>query len=549
MSSTPVEVPQQPPVPRSGSLYAALVGLGLVVLLFAFRSGLKEMERVWGTPEYSYAYLIPFLSFYVLSVRLPALRTVAIGESWTGVWIMFVGILAFVFGELSAIYVIVQYAFLLTLWGLVLTVIGVRGVRVLWASLAFLIFLVPLPNFVQITISSSLQLISSELGTSMLRLMGLAVFLEGNVIDLGTYKLQVVEACSGLRYLFPLMSFGFLCAVLFRGPVLQRWLIFLSSVPITIVMNSFRIAVTGVLVNRWGTEAAEGFLHYFEGWVIFTACLVMMFVEMTLLAKLGGRKLVEVFDPDFPGLATYRGWFAGRSPGKPVVVALMLVVVGAVISVTLGDRQEKVPAHVALNTFPLAIGDWRGSERTIGAAELDVLKLTDYTVVNYVNSRDTASVELYIAYYGSQRKGTSAHSPRACLPGSGWRFDNFEQVVVPEIQADGAPLPVNRVLMSMGEDRLLVYYWFMQRGRNVTSEYSAKWYIFWDSITKRRTDGALVRLITPVGDVSQVPAADARLNGFLQKVYPSLYYYIPQADAVSASPSPADLLKPRSATP
>ena len=274
-----------------------------------------------------------------------------------------------------------------------------------------------------------------------------------------------------------------------------------------------------------------------------------MFFEMALLAKLGGRKLVEVFDPDIPGLATYRGWFAGRSPGKPVVVALMLVVVGAVMSVTLGDRQERVPAHVALNTFPLDIGDWKGSERTIGAAELDVLKLTDYTVVNYVNARDAAAVELYIAYYGSQRKGNSVHSPRACLPGSGWRFDNFEQVGVPEIQADGAPLPVNRVLMSMGEDRLLVYYWFMQRGRNVTSEYSAKWYIFWDSITKRRTDGALVRLVTSVADVSQVPAAEARLNGFLRQVYPSLYYYIPQADAVPASPSPADLLNRGSATP
>ncbi|MEQ1802933.1 MAG: VPLPA-CTERM-specific exosortase XrtD [Gammaproteobacteria bacterium] len=530
-------------------MYAAVLALGIVVLLFTFRSGLKEMERVWGTPEYSYAYLIPFLSFYVLAIRLGALRAAGYAESWAGVWVVAVGLLAFAFGELSAIYAIVQYAFLLMLWGLVITVIGVSGTRVIWAALAFLIFLVPLPNFIQISLSSGLQLVSSELGTLMIRLMGLPVFLEGNVIDLGTYKLQVVEACNGLRYLFPLMSFGFLCAVVFRGPVWQRWLIFLSSVPITIVMNSFRIAVTGVLVNRWGTQAAEGFLHYFEGWVIFSACLLLMFGEMALLAKVAGKPLIEVFDVDLPPMSDFQGWFAGRSLGGPVIAALLLLVGGAVISVLLAGRQEKVPEHVSLGTFPLSVGEWRGTERQIGDAELDVLKLTDYTMIGYSSARDASSVELYVAYYDSQRKGTSAHSPRACLPGSGWRFDEFDQVSLPDVQADGAPIPVNRVLMSMGEERLLVYYWFMQRGRNVTSEYAAKWYIFWDSVTRQRTDGALVRVITSVDDASRVPEADARLTGFLREVYPTLYYHIPQADAVPRRSSPADVLGPSSASP
>ena len=548
-SSTQPSIGTQPSLRWSGGVYATVLAVGLVVLLFTFRSGLKEMERVWGTPEYSYAYLIPFLSLYVLAIRLPALRAAGFAESWTGVWVSAAGLLLYAFGELSAIYAIVQYAFLMMLWGLVLSVIGVAGARLIWASMAFLIFLVPLPNFIQISLSSGLQLISSELGTSMLRLIGLPVFLEGNVIDLGTYKLQVVEACSGLRYLFPLMSFGFLCAVLFRGPVWQRWVIFLSSVPITIVMNSFRIAVTGVLVNRWGTEAAEGFLHYFEGWVIFSACLVLMFVLMAVLARLARKSMSEVFDPDIPPMETFRGWFADRSLGAPVLATLLLLIVAAILSVVLTGREEKVPAHVSLLQFPLSLGEWRGRERAIGRDELDVLKLTDYAMIDYASAEAATPVELYVAYYDSQRTGVSAHSPRACLPGSGWRFDEFDQVSLPDIQADGAPIPVNRVLMSMGEDRLLVYYWFMQRGRNVTSEYAAKWYIFWDSLTKQRTDGALVRLITPVPRGADVAESDALLTGFLRKAYPALYFHIPQADAVPASPSPEDLLRPAPASP
>jgi len=524
----------------SGGLYAGTLAVAVGILFFAFWSGLTEMERVWGLPEYSHGYLIPFLSLYVLSVRLSDLRRSGIAESWLGVVVMAIGLMAFVFGELSAIYAIVQYAFLIVLWGLVLTVIGRRGFRVIWASMAFLIFLVPLPNFIQFNLSTSLQLVSSELGTSMLRMMGAAVFLEGNVIDLGIYKLQVVEACSGLRYLFPLMSFGFLCAVLFRGPVWQRWFIFLSSLPITIVMNSFRIAVTGLLVNRFGIQAAEGFLHYFEGWVIFTACLVIMFAEMAVLAKVAGRRLDDVFDLEVPSIDSFRGWFAGRVVGRHLSAAVVLLLLGAAASVFLAGRTEQVPAHVSLSTFPLLIGEWRGQERSLGTDELDVLKLTDYALVDYVNPVQAGVVQLYVAYYESQRKGTSAHSPRACLPGGGWKFDEFSQAEIPNIQANGESVPVNRVLMSQGESRQLVYYWFMQRGRNVTNEYMTKWYIFSDSITKQRTDGALLRLVTPVGDVTEIEAADARLGQFLRDAYPSLYFHIPQDKAVSAVIVPTD---------
>jgi len=320
------------PSERRRTLEPGLFVVAFIVLLLAFRNGITNMLGYWEHPEYSHGYLIPVISLYLLAVRLVVLERANPAPSWLGVGVVLAGLAGFLLGELSAPYVIVQYSFVLTLWGLVLTQVGWRGIQVLWPVLLFMLFMVPLPGFVQYSLSSELQLISSTLGTYMLRLMGLSVFLEGNVIDLGSFKLQVEEAGTGLRYLFPLMSFGMLCAVMLVAPAWQRIALFLSSVPIAIVMNSFRIAVTGVLVNSYGTEAAEGFLHYFEGWVIFIICLVIVFLEVAVLAMLGGRQLDDVLDFKLPTRETLQGLGALLRPNRPLIGAVVLLTAAALAS-------------------------------------------------------------------------------------------------------------------------------------------------------------------------------------------------------------------------
>ena len=103
----------------------------------------------------------------------------------------------------------------------------------------------------------------------------------------------MAEACNGLRYLFPLTSFGFLCAFLFRGPLWQKAIIFLSTLPITVLMNSFRIGVIGILVEYYGISMARGFLHDFEGWIVFMACVGILFLEMWVFAKLRRERFVD----------------------------------------------------------------------------------------------------------------------------------------------------------------------------------------------------------------------------------------------------------------
>src|SRR5205085_11603535 len=142
---------------------------------------------------------------------------------------------------------------------LALTFMGWQGFKEVWVALLLLAFMIPLPDFLYQSVSAQSQLISSQLGVAIIRLFGISVLLEGNVIDLGSYKLQVVEACSGLRYLYPLLSVGFLMAYMYPAALRWRLLLLLSTIPITVITNSMRIAITGVLIQRWGSGMGEGF--------------------------------------------------------------------------------------------------------------------------------------------------------------------------------------------------------------------------------------------------------------------------------------------------
>ena len=164
--------------------------------------------------------------------------------------------------------------------------------------------MLPLPDTLYYKFSAFLQLISSEMGVWFLTLLSVPVFLDGNIIDLGTMKLHVAEACSGLRYLFPILSFSYIFAVLYRGPMWHKAVLLISAAPITVFMNSVRIAIGGVLVQEFGVEWLEGFTHFFEGWVIFLACIVILFGLARLMLFFNPVKmsLVDALDLDTDGL-------------------------------------------------------------------------------------------------------------------------------------------------------------------------------------------------------------------------------------------------------
>ena len=520
---------------QKSAIYTTLLmsAFGLVALI-AFNQSLLELLRRWNVQEeYSHGYLIPFISAWLLWTRRNALLASIGRPSWIGPALILLAGIMHVIGKLSALYVLSQLGFIIALLGVTLGLGGYSLLKLTFIPIIFLIFAIPLPYVVDAALSFQLQLLSSQLGVFFIRLFQIPVYLEGNVIDLGAYKLQVVDACSGLRYLYPLLSLGFLAAYLFQAPLWQRTFVFLSAIPITIVMNSLRIGLVGVLVDHWGPQDADGFLHMFEGWIIFIACAALLVAEMYLLARaVLGKGFFEVFyTPTFA--ATEQ---APRSLNQaPLVSCLILLCASGIAAFFVSTRQEIYPDRKMFAAFPTALGEWHGRPSSLDAQTEHGLGLTDYILSDYAK-RDGRVVNLYVAYYASQRTGSSPHSPSVCIPGNGWQITDLERTAYHNNDLS-VSLPLNRVVIARGSQKELVYYWFEERGMKIANEYWSKLYLLRDAILKNRTDGALVRLTTPLYAGETEGDAEKRLQEFTQTAVPNLAGYLPAADMPKIKPA------------
>lgn len=507
--------------------WATLIA-GIAVLAYTFHASAVRMANAWfEREEYSHGVLIPLIAAFLIWQRWPAVARERLAGSWWGVSLVLLGIGIKVIGDVGTFYILQQYALLIVLYGFVLSLVGGQAFRRLLVPLLILLFMIPLPEFVLQKFSTHLQLISSQVGVSVIRLLGISVAVEGNVIDLGTYKLQVAEACDGLRYLFPLMTLGFIMAYFFKTALWKRVTLFLSSIPVTVLMNSLRIGVIGITVEYWGISMAEGLLHDFQGWVVFMLSAGILLAEMSLLMRIGAdrRPRHEVFGLEWPARGGRRAPMLSSVP-KPLIASVAVLAATAIATQLMPTRAHVVPQRESFSMFPNQLESWTGRREALEQIYLDALKLDDYIVSNYMRgSRDM--VNLYIAWYDAQRAGEAAHSPRACLPAGGWQITELKQIELTGVSVAGRPVHVNRVIIQAHESRQVVYYWFQQRGRTITNEYVVKWYLFWDGLTRSRTDGAMVRLVTPWQPDEKVEDVDLRLQQFAANVVPRLERHIP----------------------
>lgn len=511
------------------NLHLAIIAGVAALLYFLYQSGIEHAIGKWNSPEYSHAYLIPLISLFILWQNYSKIQRSELSGGWLGVLILLFGLFLMMMGELSTLYVIVQYSLLLVLFGWVLSLTGISKVSLFLFPIVLLFFTVPLPNFLYNGLSSYLQLVSSKIGVEVIRLFGVSVHLEGNVIDLGAYQLQVVEACNGLRYLFPLVALGVITAYFYKEALWKKLVIVASTIPITVLMNSVRIGIIGVLVEYWGIEMAEGFLHDFEGWIIFMACFAILLLEMWLLTRFtSGRSLRDVLSIELPSAQNASNLkTTQRKLPRTFLISCTLISIVAVSSVLLPERKEEIPDRKSFTEFPLTVDEWVGSTKSMELKYINALKFEDYFLSNYVNKG--TGLEFYMAYYDSQRKGESAHSPKSCLPGAGWRIASRTKENIQYMGRDRSAhtLHVNRMLVKRGDSSYLTYYWFKQRDRHLANEFKVKWYLFWDSLTKNRTDGALIRIIYPLQIGEDIKEADATVHSFLKRVAPLLPGYVP----------------------
>lgn len=206
-----------------------------------------------------------------------------------------------------------------------------------------------------------------------------------------------------------------------------------------------------------------------------------------------------------------------------VLVALLAMTAGFVHE---HDKPEVVPARLALAVFPMQIGGWQGTQLPLTEDELTVLGPGEFLMRDYRKASVAEPVNLYIAYFPSQRTGDTIHSPRNCLPGAGWTALESGRLAVRN--ADGTMMSVNRYIVAKGLSRSLVLYWYQAHGRVTASEYVAKIRLVEDAMRMNRTDGALVRIVVPFATPADLPNAQNTALAFIADIQPILGRYIPR---------------------
>ena len=202
-------------------------------------------------------------------------------------------------------------------------------------------------------------------------------------------------------------------------------------------------------------------------------------------------------------------------------LVVMVLLVSNAVFLQLHSRAEVIRPRLALASFPLTIADWRGVDLTIDADTLKILGDGDFLSRIYERNPQEPRIELFVAYFPTQRTGSTIHSPEHCLPGSGWLPINHGEFHL--AAADVA----NRYVIAKGLDRQVVVYWYQAHGRVLASGYKAKFYLIADALRHNRSDGALVRIITPLVKGESPDSGQERAMEFVSQVRPILGEYIP----------------------
>ena len=523
MSTTALNIPR--PLSKDWPVMAVSAAVA-PALVFLFHAGIINLWNRWGgQQELSHSYFIPLITLYMLWDRREALaqslgksNSVALGLFGMAI-VMAVGLKAL------NVFLLEHAGLMIALFAVPLLVGGVSLFRVCFFPIAYLIFMIPPPFWVITVTSWNFQLWSSELGVAMIRMFDIPVLLSGNVIELPNMTLAVVEACSGLRYLFPFLSLGALAAFFYKGPLWQRAIVVLATIPITIFMNSFRIAITGVLTAEGDASHTEGVLHFFEGYVVFIMCIALLLGLLVIMARLSGKRnvLSGLGLPEVKPITPDEPWNRQRYIVLAGAAAGLIAVSGAIIHST--ESKIVIPDRQDFDELSLEFGPgWKVEESVLDVNTERVLNADDYIVLN-LESPEGEIFNLYTAYLVYQKDGGSWHSPQQCLPGGGWRITHND--IVEASREGGESYHYNRLIIKNGDTRYLVHYYYDQRGRRIANEFMMKIALVWDVLTQRRSDGAMIRLMTPILPEDGVEGAEERMRWFQLRVEELTPPYIP----------------------
>lgn len=255
-----------------------LAVLGALSLWIYWRTLAHLGLQWWRDPNFSHGFLVPIFSAYIVWRKRDQISRIIPQPSWSGLTLLLTGIFLLLVGEMGAELFLARSSLLLVLAGLVVLYFGWTFLRAVLFPWAFLLLMIPIPAILFNKITFPLQLLASRLAAIVLPVLGVPVLREGNIINLSSMALEVAEACSGIRSLMSLLTLAIMYGYLMDKRSWVRWTLAISAVPIAVASNSIRVIGTGLLVQYWDPEKAEGYFHESWGWLTFVMSLVMLYL-------------------------------------------------------------------------------------------------------------------------------------------------------------------------------------------------------------------------------------------------------------------------------
>lgn len=494
----------------------------LMVLLLAgnYHQIVQDMVKDWYVDEnYSHGFLVPFISAYFIWQRWPELKNQITKPDKLGLAVIILGLFQLILGWVATEYFTMRSSLIVLITGISLMFFGRDLVKSLALPIGYLIFMIPIPYIIYDMVAFPLKLFVTKVSVLVLKLVGVIVLREGNILMFPSTSLEVADACSGIRSLISLLALAVAYAFFLQTSNFRRWIIIASAIPIAIATNAMRVIVTGILAQWWGEKAAQGFFHEFAGLAVFAMAMVMLVaVGAVVKGRSGnGRKQgsEEVFD------------HLNISPHSPVINRISFSAVCALLLASafyLNMHQNiAVPTNRPFDQFPNQVNSWNMvSETTFSDPVLSVLKPTDYIMRQYRYS-DGKTVNLYIGYHNGAKGSGVIHSPKNCLPGSGWY--EVSTGVYPAMFG-ARQEKIVRAVYQKGDTKELFIYWFQMKGKILNNEYALKIGEITNSILYGRKEETFIRVSIPFVDDEK--EAIGRGEQFINDFYPVINEFLPK---------------------
>lgn len=497
----------------------------LLLLVVLYWRVVPPMVQQWYLDEnYSHGFIVPFIAGYFLYTRWSELKHARVTPYSAGLAVIIFGLCQLLVAWLGVEYFTMRSSLIVLLAGLALYFFGTSIFRIVSLPIAYLIFMVPIPYIIYDAVAFPLKLFVTKVSVAFLKMVGVVVLREGNIIMFPATTLEVADACSGIRSLISLIALAVAYAFFLRVATWKRCLLICAAVPIAVITNSLRVIVTGLLAQHWGAKAAEGFFHEFAGLTVFAMAMAML---VSLGAFLGrGKPQVPDAEDQITGPSQESGGIVsvpvskGQITSKFITVFILLIAAGLYLNL---HSDVTVPMNKPLVQFPETVAGWHmTAESSLSDSVQKVLQATD-TLSRQYASREGKQAELYIGYHGGGKGSGEIHSPKQCLPGSGW----FE-VSTKRTQLDVAGKKVNLVqaIYQKGENKELFLYWFQARNKTMNEEYTLKWAEITNSMLYRRRDTAFIRISVPFDTDEQ--SAIVLGDRFVRDFYPVIQGFLPE---------------------